>query len=589
MGQPPLLVDNHENGQQLTGQAEVFHDAQNKLSLEEVFRSHREGQFISLHSAGSTGLKPGAYWSHFSLKNVTSQPLVLYLEYVDHQLIALDAYNKDQASDNYALLTRLSMSAPFEQRPIPHNRFVFEVQLKPEQTMEYLVKFSSDEVGFLFPGMRIWTPTNFRANHTFEISAVAFLFGGFFLMSVFALVAAIASGEKSFYAYSIYSFSKITVWSTVLGYTHQYLITEHFHWSYMSISAAITIFCGLLFARIFLQTTKFTPKLDYLLLFMMSNTLILAISALLDIKVLALLSITLALLLYPVMTVVGIVRWRQGSKEAAVFAIAWSLLVFGLVVQALRDMGYVEHNFINYYWPPVASFSEMLVIMAAMGVKVRRLRHQKDAAETKYRLHLEQSKAELEQLVRERTSELEKAKQYAEEEARTDPLTGICNRRSFLMESEKRMKLAQRKREPLSLLMFDIDHFKTINDTHGHSVGDEALRSFTHTILKSIRETDIFGRLGGEEFGLLLNEAKENAVHTAERLRSNISRIGLKTPEGTFNFTSSIGIAHREGDSTIDDLLKNADRALYEAKNQGRNIVVEHHHPPDSTPNKTAI
>ena len=566
-----------ERGEKRTGQAEVWHDPHGGRSLVEAVRVYEIGAFKPLPGSGSTGLKRGAFWSHFALHNPSDRAVTVNIEYIDHQLIELTAYARDSAEQGtYRQLAQLSMLAPFERRPVSHNRFVFPLTLQAGQTQELMVRFSSGEIGFVFPSMRIWSPANLGASHTLETGGMAFLFGGFLLMSIFALVVGIATGGRSFYAYSIYALSKITAWGTILGFTHQYLIRTDFQWRYMSIGGALSILAGLAFARIFLRTRRYAPKLDRVLLLMLANATLLLISAVLEIKALALVTITLALLLYPVVTVAGLVRWRQGSLGAGIFTLAWGLLVVSLFAQALRDMGLVAHNLFNYYLPPVASFTEMLAIMAAMGLRMRRLGLQKQVAEQHYREHLERSRAELEELVCERTRALEEAKRRAETEARTDPLTGIRNRRSFFADAEERLKLAKRQSLPVSLLMFDIDNFKSINDRHGHSVGDEALRSFCQTILGKIRETDIFGRIGGEEFGLLVTEEPGRAVIGAERLRNNIARIAVQVSGGTLQFTSSIGIAHGDGSSTLDSLLKSADSALYVAKRRGRDIVVEY-------------
>ncbi|MFC6633117.1 sensor domain-containing diguanylate cyclase [Microbulbifer taiwanensis] len=576
LAQAPIELDAGEDGRKLTGLAEVWHDAQGTADLEMAQEAFAQGEFGPLDSAGSTGLQPGAYWSHFTLRNSADTSLTLHVEYVDHQLIGMEAFGRDiPGTEAYRPIARLSLAEPFEHRDIPHNRFVFEVKLPPGGTAEYLVRFSSDELGVVFPSMRLWDPDALRATGTVEASITAFLLGGYFLMSVFALVSAITTGGRIFYFYSFYSISKITVWCTILGYTHQYFVTDNFHWSYMSISGAVTILCGVIFSRMFLHSRKNTPKLDYLLRFMIANAVFLLACALLKLTALSVISMTVALLLYPLIAIVAFIRWQQGYREAAVFALAWSLLVFGLVVQAMRDLGYVEHNFINYYWPPVASFCEMLAIMAAIGVRVQRLRTQKELAEHKYTQQLEVSKADLEQQVKVRTRELEVAKARAEQEARTDPLTGIYNRRSFFSESEHLLRLAERKSLPLSLLMLDIDHFKSINDIHGHAVGDKALRAFSDAVAGHIRETDVFGRLGGEEFALLLAEPRQGALESAQRLQREIEEIRIETAQGQLQFTASIGVAYWRDEKFIDELLHNADRALYLAKKRGRNRIAE--------------
>ena len=131
--------------------------------------------------------------------------------------------------------------------------------------------------------------------------------------------------------YAVYALSKIVSWCTILGYTHQFFIKEGFHWNYLSVSGAFGVLAGTVFARAFLQTQKYTPRIDYVLIFMMLNAVFLLFCALFNLTALAVLSITVALLLYPMMSVAGVVRWRQGSTDAAVFALAWSLLVVGLV------------------------------------------------------------------------------------------------------------------------------------------------------------------------------------------------------------------------------------------------------------------
>ena len=341
-------------------------------------------------------------------------------------------------------------------------------------------------------------------------------------------------------------------------------------------SGAITIFCGVLFSRLFLQTCKHTPRLDYGLLFMMANATFLFLVALLKLKALAVMSITLALLLYPLLLIAASRRWLQGSKEAIIFVFAWSFLVAGLVSQALRDLGFVEHNFFNYYWPPLASYIEMIAITVAMGFKMKLLREQKIEAQKSYRRELEQSKDKLERLVAERTYDLEQEKKKAQFEACTDSLTGTRNRRSFFADSEKLLEESKEQDFSLSLLMFDIDHFKNINDTYGHAIGDEALKKFTRVISEKIRGTDIFGRLGGEEFSLLLCGSKEHALQMAERLRNDVSAIEIETPMGALKFTTSIGIAHLCKEVVIEELLNEADRALYVAKESGRNKIIEY-------------
>jgi len=164
------------------------------------------------------------------------------------------------------------------------------------------------------------------------------------------------------------------------------------------------------------------------------------------------------------------------------------------------------------------------------------------------------------------------------EQALKDPLTQLGNRRYFEERANAVLSRVRRRARPVSLLMIDIDHFKAINDHYGHPVGDDVLRALAATLAASLRAGDVCGRLGGEEFAVVLpDEDLEGAAASAERLRATIERlqVGTHTPHGRVAFTVSIGVAAlpRDGD-TLEALLERADARLYRAKEGGRNRVV---------------
>lgn len=160
--------------------------------------------------------------------------------------------------------------------------------------------------------------------------------------------------------------------------------------------------------------------------------------------------------------------------------------------------------------------------------------------------------------------------------AQKDALTQVANRRYFMEHATREMTRGDRFREPQSILMIDIDHFKRVNDTYGHDVGDQVLISIATGCSNALREFDIFGRLGGEEFGaLLLNTDAEAAQTLAERLRARAEEIVVETEKGPVRVTVSIGlVSFLGGGEPIESRLKTADAALYKAKDAGRNRVV---------------
>ena len=159
-----------------------------------------------------------------------------------------------------------------------------------------------------------------------------------------------------------------------------------------------------------------------------------------------------------------------------------------------------------------------------------------------------------------------------ESQAFVDSLTGAYNRGFFFNALDRESKRAVRYSRPLSVLFMDIDFFKSINDTYGHAVGDKVLCGFTAACLDGLRDNDVFGRVGGEEFAVLLPEIDaENALVVAERLRRTVEELFLEEEGHTICFTISVGLtAWKPGDST-DTFMKRADKAMYEAKTGGRN------------------
>lgn len=159
--------------------------------------------------------------------------------------------------------------------------------------------------------------------------------------------------------------------------------------------------------------------------------------------------------------------------------------------------------------------------------------------------------------------------------AMQDSLTGILSRRAFKDEAGRLLALAQRYDQPLSCIVFDIDKFKSINDAFGHAVGDQVLIETVKTCRSGLKQTDLIGRLGGEEFAILLPHApRETAVETAEKIRTAISRLRF-TGVPLDKVTASFGIAALDKSvSDLDALIKHADRAMYEAKSSGRDKCI---------------
>lgn len=171
---------------------------------------------------------------------------------------------------------------------------------------------------------------------------------------------------------------------------------------------------------------------------------------------------------------------------------------------------------------------------------------------------------------------IENQERELHKQAFIDPLTNCHNRRSFLANAGTAFERSRRYNHSFALLYIDIDHFKAINDTYGHAVGDEAIKQMTRICQENIRESDILGRLGGDEFGIILQECDLGyAIQTAEKLRARVSEHIIADDTMTIRLSISIGavtIVDRDDDAF--DILRRADKNLYEAKQAGRNLVI---------------
>ncbi len=162
-----------------------------------------------------------------------------------------------------------------------------------------------------------------------------------------------------------------------------------------------------------------------------------------------------------------------------------------------------------------------------------------------------------------------------EQMARTDSLTGVLNRRAFEAEFMREISRTLRSGAPLSLLLMDVDHFKIVNDEHGHAAGDAVLRELASILQRDLRRADLVARLGGEEFAALLPDTDaDRATHTAERLRAVIEKAQISAGGARMRVTASFGVTAWQGDTDAwDRLLERVDSAMYQAKQAGRNRV----------------
>ncbi|MBL0041707.1 MAG: GGDEF domain-containing protein [Xanthomonadales bacterium] len=259
-------------------------------------------------------------------------------------------------------------------------------------------------------------------------------------------------------------------------------------------------------------------------------------------------------LLFLIAAMIRSIRFaRSGDSESRALAIGLTLLLVTLIYDMLSELKWIA----RIDGTPVLGFS-ILFITAARALSLRYDREHRE---------LVGLRGELESRVQRRTRELEAANRQLDALSRTDPLTGLANRRSFIATATERIQSA-----PSALLMIDIDHFKRINDNHGHEVGDGALCAVARALTQGVSDAGLLARWGGEEFIVLLPEP--GAAAMADALRLGVEQIALRSHGIDLAITASFGLVRCGTGRDLDERIAAADRALYQAKQQGRNRVV---------------
>lgn len=257
-----------------------------------------------------------------------------------------------------------------------------------------------------------------------------------------------------------------------------------------------------------------------------------------------------ALFLPPLFIFATLLCWNKGIRGIGIFFLAWTSLGIGTVIYVLAFLGYLPQNFLTTHAYQLAVIGESTLLSIVMSQRLSTL-----MIEHEYLVHSEED---------------------YKEKAERDQLTGLYNRRFLEKTLESQYLQCKAQNLPLSLIMIDVDHFKRVNDTFGHAVGDVVLRKLGSLIPSMLRKQDIACRYGGEEFTLVLPGADlETAMAVGERIRTAFAKLSFDNGRtGDFSATLSVGIALLQENEKPHECKVRADKALYAAKEEGRNRCV---------------
>lgn len=554
-------------------------DARGEATAAAMFADADAGRFQPVPADNATfGFVDGAYWFHARVANANhvDSRWLLVLEYALLDQVDLYVRHADGAIEHYQSGDR----HPFSQRSVSYRHPNFWLQITPGQPLDLLLRAQSKS-SMQVP-LTLYTPTAFTELARDAQLGMGIYYGILLALLFYNLILFVSLRDRSHFLYSLHVLGFGLVLFCLNGFAFEYFWPNS-TWlanAAVPMSMSFAMLAMHLFARDFLELPRRSPLGNRVLLGLMAFHLaMLLASPFLDYRTAVLIGTAMVFPGVGAVIGVAIAVARRGFRPALLFLLAWAMLLAGTMVYAMVSFGMVSKTFATEYGMQIGSAAEMIFLSFALAYRWAALRADNERI-------AREANEQLEHRVEERTQELSSAlQQLGEAHARLrehsarDGLTGVFNRRYFEQAFAPLLAQCAADAKPFSLLITDLDHFKRVNDEHGHLTGDDCLRCIAATLQQCAGDSAVVARFGGEEFVVLMPGADElSARRTAEAIRQRIAAQVFALEGGRqLHLTVSIGAA-TVGSGVIvepDTLLRRADDALYEAKRSGRNRVVQ--------------
>lgn len=574
----PWLMVSHPNGANELAEIQALADWHSF--------THKDIQNLSAHN----------FWLRFSL--ISPSDTISRILALDNPL--LDRVTLYHLVDNKLMNTILmGDTLPYYERPFLSNIFLYPFKLNANETHTFYLHIETE--GNAAVPLNLWSSNDLAqiaestaVEHGFQLGVLA-------AIGIFSLFIALASGSFSYSYYSGYVLSMTLLVATINGFAFRFIWPN---WPMLQqvmlpLLLPIVMAFALMFTEKILQLKYFNRRM--LLICRYSAVYVLCvglISPFIHYGTALYIEIISVVVLSLVLMVLAIIQAIKGQKLARLYTIGWVSMLTGACISGLLYLSVLDLD-IKPQTPVMLGLTFEIIFMSLVlairynDERKAKLRIQQEALKQAQKIRSAredalkteaESNEKLEQMVQARTLELEitlrelhEVNQKLTEQSTIDSLTGVKNRSAFDKRLIAESRISRRQETPIALLMLDIDRFKLINDQYGHLAGDQALRTIAQALQQHLkRPTDLVSRFGGEEFAIILpNTTAEGALQVAETIRDAVASIGFEWDGSAIPLTISIGVSVDvvANDQHSTALLEQADKALYQAKNGGRNQV----------------
>lgn len=581
---------------------EVLEDPTGRMTLSDVRSKDQSARFVPSGAEQlNFGYSRSAWWIRFCLSPGTAVPRELLLEIRFPSIDSIDVYTPQRGADGsiaYAAKHGGDLS-PWNDREVKHRNHVFRIAV-PDAEEEFYVRVASESV--LTVPFYLWQPVAFASYDRDTQLIMGGFYGLILALVIYNLMLFFSLKDQVYLYYVLYA----TVFGLFLftydGLAFEYLWPESAWWANHApaTTLSLTLMLGAMFARAFLVLPRIAPRADRMLSAAAVSGALLAVFAasgiLLDYGTILRLVTLIAAASAMVTLYVSVREVIRGYRPARFFLLAWSGLLLFILLGSLRNFGLAPANFATIYCLHIGLVLDVLLLSFGLGDRINTMKREKEVAQaqalsTQQALleSTQRSEREQEARVAQRTLELnlanEKLRREAEEReslmaqlrdseermrfmAQHDALTGLPNRYSMQERLSLAIEVSRRNRKRLAVMLVDLDKFKAVNDTRGHTAGDQMLATVANRLRTSVRASDTVARYGGDEFVILAGELDriEDAAMVAEKVSDMVS-LPVPLEGGPWKITCSIGIClfpdHAE---TAAELLALADKAMYSVK-----------------------